>query len=65
MSVLAMLLGSAMVVIALADLMNTLVTTSTSDWKWWPSRIVGYRAFGVVRFVTWRTADKARHTLWN
>jgi len=34
MSALVIILGIAIVVIALADLMNTLVTTSTSNWKW-------------------------------
>lgn len=53
-----MVLGILMVVIALADLMNTLVTTSTSNWKWWPSSLVGYGAFGTLRAVTFRMSEQ-------
>ena len=57
MSVLAIIFGIGLVVVALADLMNTLVTTSTSSWRWWPSTVLGYRAFGAMRLVTSRMAE--------
>ncbi len=57
MSVLAIILGIGLVAIALADLMNTLVTTSTSNWRWWPSSLLGYRAFAVMRLVTSRMPE--------
>ena len=60
MSAVAIVLGIGLVIIALADLMNTLVTTSTSNWKWWPSRLVGYGAFGVMRAVTSRMSEQSR-----
>ncbi len=57
MSTLAIIVGLVLIVVALADLMNTLVTTSTSPWRWWPSRLVGYRAFDVLRLVTARMRE--------
>jgi hypothetical protein len=60
MNTVATLLGICLVVIALADLMNTLVTTSTSNWKWWPSRVVGYGAISVMRVFTSRMSDQSR-----
>ncbi len=57
MTVLATGLGLILVTVALGDLVNTLVTTSTSNWRWWPSQIVAFRAFAVVRFVTARLPE--------
>lgn len=59
MNVVAFVVGVLLVVSALADLLNTLVTTSTSNWKWWPSNIVSFRAFGVLRFVTTRMPESS------
>jgi hypothetical protein len=60
MSVVAVAFGIGLVVVALADLMNTLVTTSTSNWRWWPSTLLGYRAFAVLRLATARMAESSR-----
>ncbi len=57
MTAAALPIGISLIIIALADLMNTLVTTSTSDWKWWPSRIIGYRAFAAVRLLSSRLPE--------
>ena len=52
--------GTLLVLAALADLLNTLVTTSTSNWRWWPSNIVSFRAFGALRFITTRMSESSR-----
>jgi len=58
--VLLLVLGASLIVIALADLLNTLVTTSTSAARWWPSRVVAYRTFSALRLVTSRMAETSR-----
>jgi hypothetical protein len=45
------------VLIALADLVNTLVSTSTSYARWWPSRLAGRGTFVVMRGVARRLPD--------
>ncbi len=59
MNVVAAIVGLGLIIVALADLMNTLVTTSTSDWKWWPSRLIGFRAFAAIRFTSSRLAEQS------
>jgi hypothetical protein len=54
---LAVVLGAAMIALALADLVNTLVSTSTSYLRWWPSRLIGRSTFVAVRAVARRLPD--------
>lgn len=54
---LLIVLGLALIGIAFCDLVNTLVTTSTSSARWWPSRVVGYRTFAALRIATSRTKE--------
>lgn len=49
MDVIAVLVGISLIILALLDLINTLVSTSTSINQYWPSFFVGFRAFGLVR----------------
>lgn len=43
--------GAGLVLVAIADLLNTLVSTSTSPARWWPSRIIGRALFRALRSV--------------
>jgi hypothetical protein len=52
--------GAAFVVISLADLVNTLVSTSTSYNRWWPSRWIGRGLFVSVRSVVRRLPETSR-----
>lgn len=54
MDLIWILLGASLVGVALADLINTLVTTTTADGRWWPSRIIGHGLFRAVRSVAAR-----------
>lgn len=60
MSVILIIFGIGLVALAFADLVNTLVTTSTSSWRWWPSHIVGYRAFAIVRAFANRLPEESK-----
>ncbi len=60
MSIILVLAGIALVALAFADLVNTLVTTSTSSWRWWPSHIVGYKAFSLVRSMAHRLPEESK-----
>jgi hypothetical protein len=58
--VVAVIGGAVLVLIALADLVNTLVSTSTSYQRWWPSRIIGRSLFVTVRAVARRLPETSR-----
>ena len=58
MNVITMALGIALVLLALADLVNTLVSTSTSYARFWPTRIVGRATFVVVRGIARRLPEE-------
>ncbi|MEM9563366.1 MAG: potassium channel family protein [Actinomycetota bacterium] len=51
MTTLAAIVGVALVVLAMADLVNTLVTTSTSRKHWWPSSVLYRNTWRVMRTV--------------
>jgi len=51
------LAGVALVVTAIVDLVNTLVSTSTSPARWWPTRIVGRSTFVTLRALARRMPD--------
>ena len=53
-SVLLVFLGVLLVVLAMADLLNTLGTTSTSYSRAWPSMVVTRGCYGVVRAIASR-----------
>jgi hypothetical protein len=55
--ILAIVAGAALVLVALADLVNTLVSTYTSPWRWWPSRLIGRRTFVSIRWVARRLRE--------
>ena len=57
---LAVMLGVALVAVALADLVNTLVSTSTSYQRWWPSRWIGRGLFVTVRGAVRRLPETSR-----
>lgn len=52
--------GVALIVVALADLVNTLVSTSTSYHPLWPSRWIGRSLFVAVRAVARRLPEDSR-----
>lgn len=54
MDFLIVVLGAAIVLGALADLVNTLVSTYTSPGKWWPSNLVGRSTFVLIRGIARR-----------
>lgn len=60
MDALLIAIGISLIVVAFGDLVNTLVTTSTSSARWWPSRIVGFRTFVLLRVVTARMGEGSR-----
>ncbi len=55
--VLAVITGSVAVVSVLADMINTLVTTQTSSWKWWLSRRLAAITWKFVRAVSCRMKE--------
>lgn len=56
----AVVAGAALVLIALSDLVNTLISTSTSPSRWWPSRLVGRSTFTAIRGIA-RRIDEESH----
>jgi hypothetical protein len=54
---LAVVVGAAIVLIAVADLVNTLVSTYTSPWRWWPSRVIGRATFVTIRWIARRLPE--------
>lgn len=52
-------LGAAFVLVALSDLVNTLVSTYTSPGRWWPSQVVGRSTFVLIRGVARRLPDES------
>lgn len=60
MGALAIAGGALLVVVAFADLVNTLVTTSTSHGRFWPSRLIAFRSFAVLRLAVRRRPETSR-----
>jgi Ion channel len=60
LDLIAIVAGAALVFISLADLVNTLVSTSTSYNRWWPSRWIGRSLFVAVRSVARRLPETSR-----
>lgn len=56
----AAIVGAALIAVALADLVNTLVTTSTSYHPLWPSRWIGRSLFVTVRAIARRLPEASR-----
>ena len=52
--ILAIIVGSVAVISVLADMINTLVTTQTSSWKWWLSRRLALITWKFVRAISCR-----------
>lgn len=63
MHFLAVLTGSAVVVAVLADMVNTLVTTSTSTKRWWLTRVAYRVMWKTVRRLAKRSDGTARESL--
>jgi hypothetical protein len=59
-SALAIILGVVLVVSVLADVVNTLVTTTTSQWKWWLTRILYRRSWRMVAAIGRRIENPDR-----
>ncbi len=49
--------GACLVIAAFVDLINTLVTTSTVDGRWWPSRMIAYGLLAVARRISRRMPE--------
>ena len=60
MSVLAIIVGVFLVVSVLADVINTLVTTTTSRWKWWLTRVLYRASWSFVSSIGARISDGQR-----
>ena len=60
MSVIAIVVGVVLVVSVLADLVNTLVTTTTSSWRWWLTRILYRRSWAIVSVLGSQISDEHR-----
>ncbi len=52
-------LGAALIVVALADLVNTLVSTSTSPARWWPTHLIGRSMFIALRTVAKKLPEES------
>lgn len=65
MEVVAVIVGVGLIVIALLDLINTLVSTSTSINRYWPSFFLGFRLFAIMRTLVGGLDDDSplRHRL--
>lgn len=64
MNTLAIVVGLTLVALVLADLVNTLVATSTSRNRWWLTRVVYRLQWGLVRSIASRMQPtRARETL--
>ncbi len=51
--------GLALIAIAVADLVNTLVSTSTSPARWWPTKLIGRSLFVALRAIAHRMPEEA------
>ncbi len=51
------LVGFALITIAFADLINTLISTSTSPARWWPSNLIGRSLFSALRSIASRMPE--------
>lgn len=51
--------GAFLILAALADLVNTLVSTSTSPARWWPSRLIGRSLFVALRALARRLPESS------
>jgi hypothetical protein len=58
LEVLAVVLGVVLVITALADMLNTLVTTQTSQARWWLTNQIYRRSWGLVRWTAHRLSDE-------
>lgn len=60
MSALAIIVGLVLVISVLADVVNTLVTTTTSRWKWWLTRVLYRLSWTIVRSLGCRIRNERR-----
>jgi len=60
MSTLAIIVGVILVVSVLADVVNTLVTTTTSTWRWWLTRVLYVNSWRIVAACGDRISNEAR-----
>ncbi len=60
MNVIVIIIGVLLVVSVLADVINTLVTTTTSRSKWWLTRVLYRRSWALVRLIGARISDERR-----
>jgi hypothetical protein len=61
--ILAAVVGASLVVVVLADMVNTLVTTSTSTKRWWLTRVAYRIMWKSVRRMATRSDGTAREAL--
>lgn len=60
MEALAIIIGVLLIVVVLADLLNTLVTTTTSQWRYWLTRILYERTWRVNQLIGHAIEDSTR-----
>lgn len=58
MSVVVIIIGIVLVVSVLADVINTLVTTTTSTSKWWPTRVLYRVSWAMTSAIGSRISDE-------
>ena len=55
----AVLVGVLLVLAAFADLISTLVSTSTTTGRWWPSRVISRRLLAITRWIAHRLPESS------
>ncbi|MEM9518632.1 MAG: potassium channel family protein [Actinomycetota bacterium] len=60
MQQLAVVLGVMMVLVALADILNTVVTTQTRRGRFWPTNVIYLRSWSVIRALVTRVESQSR-----
>ncbi|MGI9613818.1 MAG: potassium channel family protein [Acidimicrobiales bacterium] len=64
MALVAIVIGVVLVLSVIADLVNTLVTTTTSQWRWWLTGLIYRRTWAIIRTIAVRLpTDAAKETL--
>ncbi len=60
LEILAIVVGASLVVSVFADMLNTLVTTTRSSWRWWLTRVIYLQTWSLCRLVGRRIRDERR-----
>lgn len=60
MTLIAIVVGFILIVSVLADILNTLLTTTSSTWRWWLTAILFRRSWAIVSTIGRRFPDDPR-----